>query len=189
MQEDLVGIFCTEYTKHINILHQQNNAIQERHRKELNSLEKERKNLIQAIKDGVAAALVKDDLERVMARKEEVEQALSKPSEIKSLIHPAMASRFHQAVKDLRNGLNTEGSRSEASEHLRALVDKIVLTPNGGEKGLSIDLYGDLAGILNMAMEKKDMTELNMIKRLQLLTANDNSPETLQDGVGSGGRI
>ncbi|MCK4841520.1 MAG: hypothetical protein KAT04_06515, partial [Methylococcales bacterium] len=71
-----------------------------------------------------------------------------------------MASRFYQTVKDLRNGLNTEDSRNEASEHLRALVDKIVLTPKGGEKELSIDLYGDLAGILNMATENKDMGKL-----------------------------
>ena len=31
------------------------------------------------------------------------------------------------------------------------LVSKIVLTPKDGEDSLTIDLYGDLAGILNMA--------------------------------------
>ena len=61
------------------------------------------------------------------ARKEKLKHALNKCPEIKPLFHPAMASRFYQAVKDLRNGLNTEDSRSEASEHLRALVDKIAL--------------------------------------------------------------
>ena len=100
-----------------------------------------------------------------------------------------MASRFHQAVKDLRNGLNNESSRSEASEHLRALIDKIVLTPKDGEKGLSIDLYGDLAGILNKAMDTKDMNKLNMLDKFQLLPANDNIPKSFQDSVGSGGRI
>ena len=117
------------------------------------------------------------------------EYGLNKCPEIKPLFHPAMASRFYQAVKDLRNGLNTEDSRSEASEHLRALVDKIVLTPKGGEKELSIDLYGDLAGILNMATENKDMGKLNEINRIQLLPANDNISDTMLDSVGSGGRI
>ena len=93
------------------------------------------------------------------ARKEKLEHALNKCPEIKPLFHLAMASCFYQAVKDLRNGLNKEDSRSEASEHLRALVDKIVLTPEGSEKELSIDLYGDLAGILNTASEKKDMNK------------------------------
>ncbi len=123
------------------------------------------------------------------AHKEKLEHALNKCPEIKPLFHPAMDSRFYQAVKNLRNGLNKEDSRSEASEHLRALVDKIVLTPKGGEKELSIDLYGDLAGILNMATENKDMGKLSEINRIQLLPANDNISDTIQDSIGSGGRI
>jgi len=79
-----------------------------------------------------------------------------------------MASRFHKSVKDLRNGLNQDGSRSEASQLLRTLVDKIVLTPKTGEHGLSIDLYGDLAGILNMGSEKKELAGSEMLMRLQL---------------------
>ncbi len=98
----------------------------------------------------------------------------NKCPEIKPLFHPAMASRFYQAVKNFRNGLNTEDSRNESSEHLPALVDKIVLTPKGGEKELSIDLDGNLAGILNMATKNKDMRNFNEINRFQLLPANDN---------------
>lgn len=101
MQEDLVSVFCKEYTKNINVLHAQHNAKQNNFRKELISIEKERSNLIQALKDGVAASLVKDDLEQVTARKEKLEHALNKCPEIKPLFHPAMSSRFYQAVKDL----------------------------------------------------------------------------------------
>ncbi len=79
------------------------------------------------------------------------------------------------------------GSRSEAAEHLRALIDKIVLTPRDGE--LTIDLYGDPAGILNIAKENVDMTNSLKLKKLQLLSANDNRSKTLVDRVGSGGRI
>ncbi len=64
-----------------------------------------------------------------------------------------------------------------------------MLTPKNGKQGLSIDLYGDLARILNMAMENKDMRKFNEINRLQLLPANDNISDTIQDSVGSGGRI
>ncbi len=54
------------------------------------------------------------------------------------------------------------------------LVDKIELIPKGSEKELSIDLYGDFAGILNIAMENKDMGKLNEINQVQLLSVNDN---------------
>ncbi|PCI54057.1 MAG: hypothetical protein COB36_11160 [Alphaproteobacteria bacterium] len=96
-----------------------------------------------------------------------------------------MASRFHKCVKDLASVLNQDGARSEASEHLRGLVDKIVLTPKADEDGLTIDLYGDLAGILNMSTGDKNM---NLIERLALSPVNDNSPQAFQqDSNGSGG--
>ena len=46
--------------------------------------------------------------------------------------------------------------RSEAAEALRALIDKVVLTPS--EDGYDIDLHGDLAGILTLASGAKAKT-------------------------------
>ena len=158
-------------------------------RSELDKLEKERVNLIQAIKDGVAASMVKDDLERVTVRQEEVKSQLETQPANKPLLHPAMAARFHESVRDLANVLNQDDARSEASEHLRELVDKVVLTPKADEDSLRIDLYGDLAGILNMAAGAKDMKNKTIIERLELSPSNDNSPQALQDRIGSGGRI
>ncbi len=182
MREDLVEIFCTEYTKHLNILHREQNAAQMRYRRELDTLAKERENIIQAIKDGIPAARVKDDLERVSNRQEEVERILQEDSAIKPIFHPAMTSRFYQSIRNLRDALNQESSRAEASQHLRALVEQIVLTPKDGEKkGLAIDLYGDLAGILNMATQKED-NKMMMLKHFAVPQANNTS-------VGCGGWI
>ena len=180
MREDLVEIFCTEYTKHLNILHREQNAMQMRYRRELDTLAKERENLIQAIKDGIPAVRVKDDLERVSIRQEEIEKILQEDHAIKPIFLPAMASRFYQSIRNLRDALNQESSRAEASQHLRALVERIVLTPKDGEKkGLAIDLYGDLAGILNMATHKED-NKMMMLKHFAVPQANDTS-------VGCGG--
>lgn len=86
--------------------------------------------------------------------------------------------------------LNQDDARSEASENLRGLVSKIVLMPKDGEDSLTIDLYGDLAGILNMAAGAKDMKNKSLIERLELSAVNDNSPQAFQqDRIGSGGRI
>tara|TARA_R110001599_G_scaffold353823_1_gene599132 strand:+ start:5542 stop:7224 length:1683 start_codon:yes stop_codon:yes gene_type:complete len=189
MRGELVEIFCAEYTKHLNMLSSQKNAAQRRLRAELDIVEKERENLIQAIKDGIAASMVKDDLERVSARCEEVKARLDAHPAAKPLLHPAMAARFQRSVMDLAGVLNQEDGRAEASEHLRGLVDKVVLTPKDGEDGLTIDLYGDLAGILNMATGAKDMKNKTIIERLELSAVNDNSPQALQDRIGSGGRI
>ena len=189
MREELIEIFCAEYTNHLNMLNSQKNAARERMTNELDKLEKERVNLIQAIKNGIAVSMIKDDLTRVTTRQEEIKSLLVAEPENKPLLHPVMASRFYNSVKDLRNILNKDCARTEASEHLRGLLSKIVLTPKGNEDGLTIDLYGDLAGILNIAEGGKYMKNMNFVERFPLLPANDNSSAAFQDSVGCGGRI
>lgn len=190
MREELVSVFCKEYTKHLSSLHSQANSQRKSLESQRESLLKERERLIQAIKDGIPASMVKDDLESVSGSIESAEQALKVQPELKPLLHPAMASRYQQAIKDLNASLNTEGARAEASQHLRRLIDKVVLTPKEGEKGLRVDLHGDLAGILNMSLETKDM---KILDRLCLNASNDN--KTINgayahiDRIGSGGWI
>ena len=190
MREELVNVFCKEYTKHLSTLHAQANAQRKSLESQRDSLFKERERLIQAIKDGIPASMVKDDLESVSERIEKAEQALTVQPALKPLIHPTMASRYHQAIKDLKASLNADGARAEASQHLRGLIEKVVLTPEEGEKGLRIDLYGDLAGILNMSLETKDM---KILDKLCLNASNDNKAingaEAHIDRIGSGSRI
>ena len=176
MRDDLLQIFCEEYTKHMNTLRSAQNATLGRYRSELSKILKERDNVIQAIKDGVPAAMVKDDLFRITARREELEELLqAHEDEPRPLLHPSMSKRYQQEVSSLRQSLNNEVGRGESFEHLRTLIEKIILTPHAGQESLSIDLYGDLAGILTIATEGKNMKKGEQInKRLRQIAANDN---------------
>ncbi len=63
------------------------------------------------------------------------------------------------------------------AEHLRTLIDKIVLTLVPGRQDLSIDLYGDLAGILSIASKENAMKiALAKEKRPRQMAVNDNHP-------------
>ncbi|NOY73602.1 MAG: hypothetical protein GXP14_14760 [Gammaproteobacteria bacterium] len=176
MRDDLLQVFCEEYTRHMNTLHAAQNAKLKRYHSKLSALAKERDNIIQAIKDGIPANMVKDDLFRVTAKREEIENLLkSHESQPKPLLHPSMAKRYQQEIKALRQSLNNKESRNEASQHLRGLIEKIVLTPRANQDDLSIDLYGDLAEILTIATEDKAMKKGETIaKRLRTMIANDN---------------
>ncbi|MFQ5470942.1 MAG: hypothetical protein ACE5EH_11655 [Gammaproteobacteria bacterium] len=67
-----------------------------------------------------------------------------------------MARRYQEEVAALRKALS-EQQAAEAREHVRALIEKIVLTPRADRDDLSIDLYGDLAGILKISMTNNPM--------------------------------
>ena len=153
MDPALLTEFCDEYTRHLNKLRSEKNASLGAARSELARLAKQRENIIQAIKDGVPASEVKDDLAGIVMRREELETLLAGTKEEPVLLHPNMAAHYRRQVANLAQVLNREENRAEAADILRSLVDRIELTPNQQGK-LEIDLYGDLAGILSLAGKK-----------------------------------
>ena len=102
--------------------------------------------------------MIKDESKYIADRPEEPEAEKSQQHDQpppKPLVHPAMANRYREEVENLKQALDREDARAEASEHLRALIGKIVLTPRPGRDNLRIDLHGDLAGILQIASQKQ----------------------------------
>lgn len=75
------------------------------------------------IKDG--SRYVADRLEEL---KTEKSQRQDQPPP-KPLVHPAIANRYRKEVENLKQALDRNDARAEASEHLHALIGKIVLTP------------------------------------------------------------
>jgi len=153
MDPALLEEFCAEYTSYQNKLRSEKNATLIAARTAHEKLAREKENLIRAIKDGVPAAEVKDDLARVTKRREELEAILDGATEEPVILHPNMAEFYRRQVASLAAALNAEENHAEAADLIRSLVDRITLTPNAEGK-LEIDLFGDLAGILTMAANK-----------------------------------
>jgi DNA invertase Pin-like site-specific DNA recombinase len=150
MDPALMEEFCEEYTRYLNKLRGEKSATLAAAKAELGKLARARENIIQAIKDGVPASEVKDDLARITARRQELEALLAGTKEEPVLLHPGMAAHYRAQVARLAAVLTAEENRGEAADILRSLIDRIELTPNAEGK-LEIDLYGDLAGILSLA--------------------------------------
>ncbi|TNC82824.1 MAG: resolvase [Oleiphilus sp.] len=175
MRDELVQVFCEEYARHMNALRAAQNAALASRKTEAAKLAKEKENIIQAIKDGFPASMVKDELERVAKRQDELAALMdSQDEEPRPLIHSTMSRRYRSEISALTSAL-TNGGAAEAREEVRGLIEKIVLTPKDGEDQLSIDLHGDLAGILRIAAEDKSMKDKGKIeKRLEVMAVNDN---------------
>lgn len=167
MRDDLLHIFCAEYTRHLNHLRAAQDCALRDAKAEKEKLSKERAHILQAIREGIGALLVKDDLERIAARLEVLDCAIERGSQPpKPLLHPSMARRYREEVSALRKQLSCAPGQSEAAEPVRALIDKIVLTPRPhsdqpGSDSLQIDLYGDLAGILSIATQENQTSVLS----------------------------
>jgi len=148
MRRDLFEDFCREYVRELNRLRMEHRASLSNARTELAGVEREIRKFIQAIKDGVSALSIKDELLSLEARKVELQSRLE-AQEMPELLHPRMSDVYREKVGNLCLALESEESRTGAADAIRALVEAIVLEPDG--ERLNITLKGDLAGMLSAA--------------------------------------
>ncbi len=107
-----------------------------------------------AIAEGEPPQALLEELRRLEAEQAELTARLeTAPKDPQPLLHPNMSEIYRRKVADLHKLLEDEDTRGEAMAAIRALIDRIVVTPEEGE--LRVDLYGELATILQFASGKE----------------------------------
>ncbi len=149
MDPALCEVFAEEYTRHMNRLRIERTAARSAERAELSKIDIELDRVVQAIMDGVPGKRLAAKAAQLEDRKAELEKHLAAADDDSVLLHPNMASRYRDQVAALREALTDGSRRAEASELIRGLVERVEFPPENGT--LAIDLYGHLAGILNLA--------------------------------------
>jgi site-specific DNA recombinase len=176
MRRDLFEDFCREYVRELNRLRMERHASLSHGRQELAAVEREIRKFIQAIKDGVSALSIKDELLSLEARKVELQSRLEAP-EMPELLHPRMADVYREKVGSLCVALETEESRTGAAEAIRALIEAVLLEPDGDQ--LKITLKGDLAGMLSAARDTKRSPDTgDLMVQIKLVAGGGFEPPT-----------
>jgi DNA invertase Pin-like site-specific DNA recombinase len=111
MRRDLFEDFCREYVRELNRLRMEHRAGLLSARTELATADREIRKLVQAIKDGVPALSIKDELLSLEARKAELQSRLNAP-EMPELLHPRMADVYRENVGSLSRALESEERRA-----------------------------------------------------------------------------
>ena len=155
MDPALFKEFCDEFTREMNRLRIEGRTSLEAARSELTRIEKQIRSTVDAIADGMYHPSMKEKMDGLETRKTELERFLADADEPPPLLHPEMAAFYRSQVAELHEALQeeSEAKRLKAAEILRSLVKEIILTPEDGE--LQIDVRGDLAGILRIAVKAK----------------------------------
>jgi site-specific DNA recombinase len=150
----LCAEFAAEYARHMNQLSATQDAARAQQRAELAKVTRDLDRLVQALLDGVRGAQVKDKMAELEGRKRKLEAELEQGPPVPVRLHPNMGERYRKQVTGLIEALNEPDRRTEAAELIRTLVDNIVFAPEeGSPKRATLDLRGDLAGILGLVSE------------------------------------
>lgn len=153
MQHESFAVFCEEYTRALNRRRMEMSAALSAQTAELEGVERDLAKLIQALKDGVPALAVRDEMIVLENRKTELTMRLAEGETLRPLVYPSMARLYEAKVEALYETLDREQDRTEAVEIIRSLVESITITPK--DDRLEIHLIGDLAGILRLASEDR----------------------------------
>jgi site-specific DNA recombinase len=66
-------------------------------------------------------------------------------------LHPNIGAVYRDKIASLREALNAEGTRVEAAEHIRGLIEEIRLVPE--KDRLRIELFGQLSALFNLTAQ------------------------------------
>ena len=171
LRRDLFEEFCQEFTRETHRLRMAARATSTAVESELRRVHREIEKLVQALKDGVPASVVKEPLIALEAKQVELQARLARAKQPPPMLHPNMADVYRQKVLELARGLESADGRIAAAEALRGLIDAIVLTPNEGV--LHIELQGNLAAMLKAAQTQPSTASLAPLGRWE----DDRSPE------------
>ena len=180
--------FCDEFTREMNRLRMEHRASLSSAERELERVRAGIRKIIDAIEDGFAGAELKAEMDDLQARKESLLAQMAGADAPVPLLHSNLAVSLPREGHGLGRSTPGAGSRSEAAEGLRGLVDAIVLVPDGNE--LRIDLKGNLAAMLSAAQNAKRSPEGDLSLQIAMVAGASQPTEfgvLLGSGVGTSG--
>ena len=151
MHPDCVKEFVAEFHREVNRLAANQDFERDQIVRDLEKANRDLKRIVQAIKDGIPALTLKDELMTLETTKTELETRLAAAPEPIPRLHPNLAEVYRKKVANLADALNEENTPSEAAEAIRGLIDEIRLVQKDGD--LKIELYGELAALIALANE------------------------------------
>lgn len=150
----LVKLFVTEYTAAINNVAAQKDGRSKTITKRIAQIDRELSRFMQKIAEGLDIPEMHAHMTKLSEEKKAMEAELASLDSNITQMHPNAAMLYHKRIQTLQEKLTSaadDASRMAAAELIRTLVEEIRVLP-GEKKGQNtVEITGDLAGILSMA--------------------------------------
>mgnify|MGYP005992143815 CR=1 FL=1 len=168
--EEVINAFISEYNKHLALLTSANNQQAKKNNKRIVDLEKQKRNIIESIKKGVPAELLRDDLMKIETNLQSFKNVIQLPK--KEKVFPiGTAKRYIELIENLTVGdLNIE-----AFEFLRNMIEKITARLEG--ERMIVDLHINWLGFV------PEKTRPATVGKSNLLVAGAGTTQALPNQI------
>jgi septal ring factor EnvC (AmiA/AmiB activator) len=151
MDPTLFEEFAREFVAEVNKQRSATSLAKAGLQSDIERVDRQIKRLVDAILEGADAKPINAKLKELETEKARLADALSETVDDKPLLHPNLAAIYRTRVESLGSVLREPAHGREAFDIVRGLVDEVRIVPAGG--GITIELKGELAGILALAEE------------------------------------
>jgi len=160
MAPDLVAAFVDEFNAEMRKLATSAERETLAARRTLAEIERKLAAIVRAIEDGAYTPTLNARLTALEQEKAQTEARLRAGKHAPVLrLHTNLAELYRNKIGRLAEALNAPETVAETAEVMRGLIDRIVLTPTGGE--LRAELHGDLAVLARFAQEGERRSDGN----------------------------
>ncbi|WP_233420089.1 polyhydroxyalkanoic acid system family protein [Sphingomonas paucimobilis] len=152
LDPDIVAIFVKEYHEEYARRAAETRRDTARLQRIMDDADRKVARLVEAIASGGGEfAEVKDALAKARIDREQAREELAQIEALPVVaLHPAVAADYRREVEQLHQSLKDPEAKQATIPALRALIDRIVLTP-AAIRGVEIEIHGRLAAILGLA--------------------------------------
>src|SRR5579883_2074924 len=156
MAPEIAAEAMRAYAEETNQLNRERRAGTEAERHELDKITRSIKEIVALVEDGSGSRALSARLRELEAREDDLTERLSRaPVDIPD-IHPNVAGIYRRKVERLAEALQHPQERDEAADAIRALIDRITLTPGAKRGEIVGTLHGDLGTILEWVAQKQN---------------------------------
>ena len=180
MQPEAVADFIRRYQTHLREQDTERRDRVARIRSAMSTTDKEIANIMTAIKAGIFTSSTKSELEALEARKERQKQEMAEASEAAPVMPDDLAEVYRDKVDALVSSLNDPETRHEATDAIRAMVEKIIVhwDAEAGEHGVEIE--GEIVALLQAGTNKNAAALGAAANSLKLVAGAGFEPATFR---------
>ncbi|KQN33155.1 zinc ribbon domain-containing protein [Sphingomonas sp. Leaf38] len=159
LRDDVVAAFLLKYEAETRRLTAETVSARPEREAELANLDHQLARAKAAILKGVDAMVFVDEMKVWAERRKILLAELELPGQDTTetvspeagLLTPDLGRVYHEKVEQLTAAFKDDAVKAQAFERLRALIEAVVLTPEGGD--LAIDLRGELASMVSLCAD------------------------------------
>ncbi len=181
MDPDLFKSFVEEFTNELNRLRMTKSAETDTKKTQLTRIQTQIDYLVTAIADGADALALNAKIRELEERNKTIKEELAQvPDDPPLLLHPNMAELYRRKISELTLLLLDPECRDKTFETIRSMIDEVRVIPDAN--GLSIELRGELAGILNLCREgrKPDQNGRAHAEQIKMVAGAGFEPATFR---------